>query len=152
MKNYTYIYVLLFGITFSCISTKNTIKNINPNAPDLELTSSNSFVIKKYSTDPKYGYDPDYPINIFFENSINDTINQHRYLNALAGPNDEKLSYKRKKSCCPFTTKNAGIGAGMLDVYEITWKNNKKPLEIYFNIYEKGELYAPVGLKIKKLF
>lgn len=148
MKNYTYIYILLFGITLSCISTKNTIKNINPNAPDLELTSTNTFLIKKYSTDAKYGYDPDYPINIFFENTINDTINQQRYLNALSGPNQEKLIFKRKESCCPFTTKNGKIGAGMLDVYEISWKGNNKPLKLYFNIYEKGELYVPVGLLI----
>ena len=145
MKNYSYIFLLSFLTINSCISTKNSIKNINPKAPDLELSSKNSFIIKKYSTDPKYGFDPDYPINIFFENTFNDTINQQRYLNALAGPNNEKLIYIRKKSCCPFTTKNGSIGAGMLDVYEITWKGNKKALELYFNIYEKGDLYAPIG-------
>jgi hypothetical protein len=147
MKNSYWIGLILI-FTTSCISTKNTIKNINPQAPNLVLTPKNTFVITQYSTDKKYGFDPDYPINIYFENTTNDTINQQRYLNALAGPNQEKLIYKRKKSCCPFTTKNGAIGAGMLDVYEITWQGNTKKLELYFNIYEKGELYAPVGLKI----
>lgn len=140
-------FVLSIFIT-SCISTRNSIKNINPQAPDLVVNPKNTFVINKYSTDKKYGYDPDFPINIYYDNTQNDTINQHRYLNALAGPNNEKLIFKRKESCCPFTTKNGAIGAGMLDVYEITWIGNSKKLELYFNIYEKGDLYAPIGLKI----
>lgn len=150
MKNIIVIFVLVCTIS-SCISTKNTIKNINNQAPNLQISTVNTFMISKYSTDKKYGFDPDYPINIYFENTLNDTINQQRYLNALLGPNNETLLYKRKKSCCPFTTKNGGIGAGMLDVYEITWLGNQKVIELYFNIYEKGDLYAPIGLKIKEL-
>jgi hypothetical protein len=71
-------------------------------------------------------------------------------LNALAGPNGEKLFYKKLESCCPFPTKQSEIGAGLLDVYQVNWLGCKRSLLLYFNIYEKGKLYIPVGLTAKK--
>jgi len=42
------------------------------------------------------------------------------------------------------------MGAGLLDVYEISWKGQSKPVRLYLNIYEKGYLYIPLGFSIKK--
>jgi hypothetical protein len=42
------------------------------------------------------------------------------------------------------------MGAGFLDVYEVTWHGQKKPIILYVNIYEKGLLKVPVGLSLKK--
>lgn len=137
-------------ILVACGSLKNTIKNIDNNAPVPVLRKDNSFVVTEYSDDPKYGYHKDYPINVFFKTIKNDTINQHRFLNSLTGPNGEKLSYKRLESCCPFPTKRSDIGAGFLEVYEVSWNGLKKPLTLYFNIYEKGHLLVPVGLAARK--
>src|SRR6478736_10314281 len=81
--------------TTACISTKSTIKNIDNNAPDLVLTKNNTFVITEYSKDKKYGYDPKYPVNLFFKNTKNDSINQQRFLNALAGPEGQAITYKK---------------------------------------------------------
>lgn len=131
-------------------SIKNTIKNIDNNAPIPVLRKDNSFVVTEYSTNPKYGYDKDYPINVFYKTVTNEAINQERFLKSLAGPNGEKLFYKRLESCCPFSTKQSKIGAGFLDIYEIRWVGCKKPLTLYFNIYEKGQLLVPVGLTAKK--
>ena len=86
---------MLLTIISSCVSTKSTLKNVDDNAPNLRLTSENTFVINQYSKDKKYGYDEDYPINIFYKNSKEDFINQQRFLNALAGPNGEKITYKK---------------------------------------------------------
>ena len=72
------------------------------------------------------------------------------FLKALAGPNGEKLFYKKLESCCPFPTKQSEIGAGLLDVYQVNWVGCKRPLLLYFNIYEKGKLYIPMGLTAKK--
>ena len=108
--------------TVACISTKSTIRNIDDTAPDLVLSKDNTFVISAYSTDKKYGYNPDYPVNIFFRNTQNDSINQQRYLNALAGPEGQKLSYKRLENCCPCRTKKTEKGAGFLNVYELSWE------------------------------
>ena len=149
MKNYILSLVTIMFISVSCVSTRNTIKNIDNNAPDLVLLPTNVFEIKQVSKNKKYGFDKDYPINIFYQQTTNDTINQPRFLNALAGPNGEKLVYKKLENCCPFPSKRTVSGAGFLDVYEISWTGNKKPLKIYVNIYEKGHVFAPMGLSIK---
>lgn len=145
-----YLIVLLVAVlSTACVSTKSTIKNIDDNAPTPKLTAQNTFVITEYSKDKKYGYDPDYPINIFFRNIKDEKINQQRFLNALTGPNGEKLTYSKLETCCPFPTKRNEMGAGLLDIYEITWEGNKTPVKLYFNIFEKGALLAPIGFKIK---
>jgi len=149
MKKY-FILLMLLTIISSCVSTKSTLKNVDDNAPNLRLTSENTFVINQYSKDKKYGYDEDYPINIFYKNSKEDFINQQRFLNALAGPNGEKITYKKIESCCPFPTKKSEMGAGFLDIYELTWEGQTTPVKLYLNIYEKGVLMVPVGLSLKK--
>ena len=143
-------YIALVLSISACTSTKSTLQNTDDNAPDLQLASNNTFVIKEYSTDKKYGYDKDYPVNIFFNNTVNETINQERFLNALAGPKGEKISFTKLQSCCPFPTKRSEMGAGFLDVYELKWNGQKKPTLLYLNIYEKGILMVPVGLTLKK--
>jgi hypothetical protein len=149
MKKY-FILLMLLTIISSCVSTKSTLKNVDDNAPNLRLTSENTFVINQYSKDKKYGYDEDYPINIFYKSSKDDFINQQRFLNALAGPNGEKITYKKIESCCPFPTKKSEMGAGFLDIYELTWEGQTAPIKLYLNIYEKGVLMVPVGLSLKK--
>jgi hypothetical protein len=149
MKKY-FILLMLLTIISSCVSTKSTLKNVDDNAPNLRLTSENTFVINQYSKDKKYGYDEDYPINIFYKSSKDDIINQQRFLNALAGPNGEKITYKKIQSCCPFPTKKSEMGAGFLDIYELTWEGQTAPIKLYLNIYEKGVLMVPVGLSLKK--
>ena len=141
---------ILVLLLFACGATKSTIKNIDDNAPNLVLSKNNTFLIAAFSKDKKYGYDKDYPINIFYLNTKNDTINQPRFLNALAGPNGEKITYKKLESCCPFPTKRFETGAGLLDVYEIYWEGQDKPIKLYLNIYEKGILMVPFGLTLKK--
>lgn len=149
MKKPLYFIALLLFIT-SCVSTKSTLKNIDNNAPWPILTKENTFVITVYSKDKKYGYDQDYPINIFYGNTASETINQERFLNALAGPKGEKITYTKLESCCPFPTKRTDLGAGFLDVYELKWEGQKKPIKLYLNIYERGILMVPVGLSLKK--
>ena len=145
--------ILLIALVISlasCSSTQSTLKNTDDNAPNLTLSKDNTFVITAYSKDKKYGYDKDYPINIFFNNTKNETINQDRFLNALAGPKGEKITFTKLESCCPFPTKRSELGAGFLDVYELKWEGQKKPVLLYLNIYEKGILMVPVGLSLKK--
>ena len=144
------LYFVLLSFTISCISTKSTLKNIDDNAPIPKLTVDNTFVITEYSKDKKYGYDKDYPINVFYYSTRNETINQERFLNALTGPKGQKISFSKIESCCPFPTKRSEMGAGFLDVYEVKWEGLKKPILLYMNIYEKGVLKVPVGFGLKK--
>ena len=143
--------LLLFSISIlisSCVSTKSTIKNVDDSAPDLIVKGDNTFEINQFSTDKKYGYDKDYPINIFYK-TTNTDANQERFLNALAGPKGEKITFTKLESCCPFPTKRSDMGAGFLDVYELKWEGQKKPILLYINIYEKGILMVPLGLRLK---
>ncbi|MDQ8014799.1 MAG: 2-dehydro-3-deoxyphosphooctonate aldolase [Flavobacterium nitrogenifigens] len=148
MKKIALLIVLFISVT-SCVSTKSTLKNVDDNAPDLILKKDNTFSITQFAKDKKYGYDPDYPINIFYQNTNNETLNEIRFLNALAGPNGEKITYSRLETCCPFPTKRSNMGAGFLNVYELKWEGQKKPVKLYLNIYEKGVLMVPLGLRLK---
>ena len=148
MKKIALLIVLVI-FTSSCVSTKSTLKNVDDNAPDLILKKDNTFAITQFAKDKKYGYDPDYPVNIFFQNTNSETLNETRFLNALAGPNGEKITYTRLETCCPFPTKRSNMGAGFLNVYELKWEGQKKPVKLYLNIYEKGILMVPMGLRLK---
>jgi len=151
MKNKSYLLLLLLSIvTLSCVSTKSTLKNVDDNAPMPTLSKNNTFVLTEYSKDKKYGYKPDYPINVFFKNTKDENLNAERFLNALAGPKGEKITYTKLESCCPFPTKRTEIGAGFLDIYELKWDGQTVAVKLYLNIYEKGYLLVPVGLSIKK--
>lgn len=137
-------------LTTSCTSTKSTLKNVDDNAPTPQLKDKVTFVITEFSNDKNYGYNKDYPINIFYGTTNNVTINQQRFFNALAGPKGEKITYTKLESCCPFPAKRSDMGAGLLDVYELKWEGQKTPIILYLNIYEKGALMVPVGLTLKK--
>lgn len=142
--------LLVIFMASACVSSKSTIKNIDDNAPIPKLSDENTFVLTAFSADKKYGYDPDYPINVFYKNTRDEKINQQRFMNALTGPNGENIVFNKIETCCPFPTKRSAEGAGFLDVYQITWKGLKTPIQLYFNIYEKGALMVPVGFGLKK--
>lgn len=144
-------FIALLSIATSCVSTKSTLKNIDDNAPTPVLLNNNTFVITAFSKDKRYGYEKDYPINVFFGSTSSETNNEYRFLNALAGPNGEKINYKKLESCCPFPTKTSEMGAGLLSVYEIRWEGQKNPVTLFLNIYEKGILMIPVGFTQKKI-
>jgi hypothetical protein len=146
----TALYIVLSLAIISCGSMKSFLKNVDDTAPNLTLTQKNTFFITQFSTDKKYGYDKSYPINIFYRNTKDIVINQERFLNALAGPNGEKITYTKLESCCPFPNKRSDMGAGFLDVYELKWVGQAKPILLYLNIYEKGILMVPVGLSLVK--
>lgn len=143
-------FALLVSLFTSCVSTKSTLKNVDDNAPFPTLTKENTFVLTEYSKDYKYGYDADYPVNVFYINAKDENLNAERYLKALAGPKGEKITYTKIESCCPFPTKRIEMGAGFLDVYELKWEGQDKPIRLYVNIYERGYLLVPMGLTIKK--
>ena len=142
-------FIMLMVVLSSCVSSRSTLKNVDDNAPDLILRKDNTFAITLFSKDKKYGYNPDYPINIFYRNTRDEALNETRFLNALAGPKGEKITYTRLETCCPFPTKRSDMGAGFLNVYELKWEGQKKPIKLYLNIYEKGILMVPLGLTVK---
>ena len=142
---------LLFTVLTSCISLKSTIMNIDDSIPGPGLNEKyGSFIITKNAKDSKYGYNQDYPVNVGFTSLEDGEKNQLRFLNALAGPNGEKIKFEMKDPCCPYPTKKSDMGAGMIDTFEITWEGQKKPVLLYINKFEKGELMIPVGFTARK--
>ncbi|PNW27136.1 2-dehydro-3-deoxyphosphooctonate aldolase [Formosa algae] len=143
-------HLLALGILvcfFSCSSTKEVSKN----TPQI-LRNNNSFLITEVSTDKTYGLSPKNPVEVGGVKDSEGPLNERRFLNALAGPNGEEITYFRSGSCCSIKSDNDpyGFGAVMLDNYRVTWMNSKDTVSIYINMYDSGTLKAPVGFTIKK--
>ncbi len=140
--------IFALGIT-SCVSTKLTIKNIDNNVQAPEMLNDTTYKLVSKATNKKYGFHQDYPVNVGFGLLHQREENIEKFLNALLGPNGEKITYSQNGSCCPFPTDKSELGGGLLEVYQITWEGNSKPLTIYLNYFEKGEVLIPVGLTAK---
>jgi hypothetical protein len=149
MKNYFLIPCFIFFALSSCISTRNTIRNIDDTAIMPALSKEKTFVITEISNDKKYGYDQDFPINLGFMPIQTVEINVKRFFGALSGPNGEKLTYNKVDTCCPFPSKKNEMGAGVLDIYEVKWQGLTEPKRIYINLYERGKILAPKGFGIR---
>ena len=140
--------LILIGTLFflaSCSSTQQVSKNIQQ-----ELKDKDTFLVKKVSTDKSYGLTPKNPVEVGGVKDSEGPLNERRYLNALTGPNGERISYYRQGSCCPFKSENGLMGTAFLDNYRVTWENSKDTVSIYINMYDSGILKAPVGFGIKK--
>ncbi len=138
------IYAGLLILIISCSSTKQAVKT--------NLKNNQTFEITGISTDPTYGLSEKNPIQVGGVDKREGPLNERRYLNALAGPNGEEISYYRAGSCCPIKSKNdpLGMGSVLLDNYRVTWTGSKDTISIYINMYDYGTLKAPVGFTIKK--
>ena len=114
-----------------------------------KLINDQMFLIKEHATDKTYGYSEKNPIMVGQEDGGPKA--ERRFLNALAGPNGEKISYQRDGSCCAFFTKNGLFGDnGLLDMYEVTYEGIDKPIILYINMYDSDVLQVPVGFTLKK--
>lgn len=143
MKKLSLIVATLLFI--SCTTTKSTFTKTN-------LLDNNTFELTEISTDPTYGLSEKNPIQVGGVSSNEGPKNERRFLNALAGPNGETVTYFRAGSCCPIKSKNDPFGTGsvMLDNYLVTWEGANDTVSIYINMYDSGILKAPKGFTIKK--
>jgi hypothetical protein len=144
--------ILSFLVVFtSCVSTKNTIQNIDDTA-QLPKIVEGQFVLTETATDLNYAYSEFYPVNIgFYKYENSNILNVNRFFNAITGPNGEKVTYQLLETCCPFPSKNNKMGAGTLDLYEIFLNGKTSNKKIYINTYEKGKVICPKGFSIKKV-
>lgn len=113
-----------------------------------EYVNPMTFVVSEYSNDPTYGYTEGNPVKV---GGVSEgPVNERRFLNALAGPNGERIAYRRRGSCCPFDTPNSPFSRGMLDAYEVFIDGKADPVIIYINMYDADELKIPVGFTRKR--
>ncbi len=150
MKNKN-VFLLFISILLlsSCGSIKSTIQNIDNSAIKPPIKNK-QFLLTEYDQDGKYGYDMNYPINLGFENEKYSPKNVAYFFNAISGPNGEKISYEKLDTCCPFPTKKSTVGAGTLELYQISFEGTDKKIILYINIFEKGKVLCPKGFIIKK--
>ncbi|WP_227871626.1 2-dehydro-3-deoxyphosphooctonate aldolase [Flavobacterium kingsejongi] len=137
-------------LSTSCLSTKSTLQNVDDSAKVPELLDKETYKLTDFSKNEKYAYDEDYPVNVGFGKLADGPLNERRFLNALAGPKGEKITYTRIGSCCPFPSNKSELGGGLIDQYEIVWEGQTKPVTLYLNMYEKGKVEVPVGFTLKK--
>jgi len=124
----------------SCASVNNA-KNLEGSGT-IDLT-------KKASSDT-YGYSEKNPVKV---GGVVDNLGpamERKFLNQLAGPNGEEISFKRTSSCCSFDTPRGYMGSGLLDKYEITYDGLASPITLYINMYDYEEPMIPVGFTRKK--
>lgn len=157
----TYLIICLIGLLqIGCSSSRKlaeTNKNQpkvekeakrESNLPEAELLDANTYKITEFSKDKTYGYTVENPIKV--GGGMMGPRNEQRYLNALAGPKGEKITYIRSGSGHPFETENAVFGTtGFLDIYEITVEGSDKKITLYLNMYDRDLLQVPVGFTLK---
>lgn len=147
------IFIGILAIVCSCSSKKVIVDNQTPFSSEkvpvhtqASLSServmidNQTFLLKEISTDETYGFSEKNPIEVGGVDKKEGPLNERRFLNALAGPNGEKVSYYRLGSCCPVESKNGFMGMAMLDNYRVTWKGATDTVLIYINMYDYGEL------------
>jgi hypothetical protein len=155
MKITTIILMVLLSIT-ACKPKQKSITTTETSAvardygsPTLnqKLYDNQTFLIEEYSTDPNYGYTQENPVMVGGAKNSEGPLNERRFLNALAGPNGEKISYYRIGSCCPFKTNNSGWN-GMLDKYNVSYSGLKEDIVIFINMYDSDTLKVPMGFSL----
>jgi hypothetical protein len=151
----------LFAVTLIAWSgTSNT--SAQPQAPaQPEITSSSKasgitdemigrrfppMNLTKHATSADYGFSEKLPVAVgggFDEGGHN----VYRYLNALAGPQGQRMHYTRVGTCCAFKTPDAPFeGTGLLEIFEVTYDGLTTAKRIYFNWYGAADPQIPVGL------
>lgn len=140
--------------TVSCHTTKQTVKN-NRNEVSRTISArqividNKTTLVEEVSDDKTYGYAENNPIKV--GGGMNGPLNERFFMDALAGPNGETVSYYRLGSCCTFKTPNGVFGnQGFLDKYEVKYEGLDKPIILYFNMYDPGGLIKiPMGFTSK---
>lgn len=144
MRKFPFL-VGFLALTLACASTSSVSKNHKQT-----LLDNNAFVITELATDRSYGLSEKNPVKVGGVSDSSGPLNERRFLNALTGPNGEKIYYFRSGSCCPSKSKNGILGMAMLDNYRVSYEGSKDTVSIYINMYDSSPLKAPYGFGIKK--
>jgi hypothetical protein len=108
-------------------------------------SGENPFIaLTKRSEDPTYGYSEENPIRVGGVEQ-DGAARERDFLRGLLGPGGEEIEFERMGSCCEFKTPNSPFGAGLLDVYAVTYEGLKEPVVLVFDIYDEGDLKVPMG-------
>lgn len=116
----------------------------------VESIDATTYLLIETTTDKTYGYTEKNAIKVGGSSESSGPKNERRFLNALLGPNGEQVTYFRTGSCCAFKTPNGMENIGLLDRYRVSWAGSKDTVNLYLNMYDKGNLLIPVGFTARK--
>jgi len=106
--------------------------------------------LSKVAENKSYGFDSKNPVKVGGSPST-----QREYLDMLIDAQGKHISYKRSGSCCAYkSTSTAAIfGMAMVDIYSITYRNekNKEVTEnVYISFYDYEEPLILLGFSAAK--
>ena len=105
------------------------------------------------ATDSTYGYTDTNPLEMKKGNPGKSIGYSYDFLSGLATPDDKLLKFVQRSTVTnPKNEKHAvppGDKAQLLDRYIFVTHERKDTLIIYVDIYHKGDLRIPIGLKYK---
>lgn len=147
MKNiFKIISCTLFFVTLLCIK--------KPSLAQKEFTKLIA------STDSTYGYSQQNPLKLKKGNQGKSIINSEMFLSGLKTQDNQSLTYiyrttvndlqykePKIKLTNRYTGMPLGSKLGLLDRYVFLTSNTKDTLKLYVDIYNKGALMLPMGLK-----
>ncbi len=147
----TYLTFILFGCSAIKSPTAKSNGEGDTRKVEVEFIDDNSYLLTETASDNTYGYKHTNPVKVGGIMESSGPKNERRFLNALVGPNGEKVTYFRDGSCCNFKTPNSAFNnMGLLDKYRVTYTGSTDTFDIYINMYDKGDLLIPVGFKARK--
>lgn len=139
------------ALLFSCKTSQEAFLSGDDRKTEPELLNNSTYFLTEFAGDSNYGISKENPIKVGGIKENEGPMNEKRFLNALLSESGNELNYFRTGSCCAFKTKNGLIGdTGLLDVYKIYEQGTTDTILLYFNMYDKGDLYIPFGFKAKE--
>lgn len=99
----------------------------------------------------EYGFSASNPILVGSLGGRSLAANAQLYLLRLRGPDGQRVYYERLGSCCAFPSPNGLFGdgdSGLLDHYLVAYDGLAHPLSLYLDLYDPGEVRAPLGFTL----
>lgn len=142
--------VFVFSM-YSCKTAENAVKGGDDRTNEVEMLNNSTYFLTEYASDENYGFSKELPVKVGGIKENEGPVNERRYLNALLSNEGSELRFFRSGSCCAFTTPNGLIGnTGLLDVYKLYLEGSTDTTILYFNMYDKGDLFIPKGFRSKE--
>ena len=123
----------------------------------VNLSFGQNFSKLKQSTDSSYGYSDNNPLKLRKGDPVGGISNSKKFLQGLRTEDGQELTIVSRGGVNDpnYKEKPGGIAAnlgdgGVLDKYELITSVTKTKIILYVDIYHKGGLMIPIGLKYVK--
>ena len=123
----------------------------------VNLSFGQNFSKLKQTTDSSYGYSANNPLKLRKGDPIGGISNLKKFLQGLRTADGQELTIASRIGIKDpnYKEKPGGIAAnlgdgGILDMYELITSVTKTKIILYVDVYHKGGLMIPIGLKYLK--